>query len=119
MHHDTMTESWKDIQGARVNEMTAYAFFLVLVTADIAITLYALNIGFLEGNPMMAFLIDISVPLAISVRFAFHMIPAVIILVLFRGRGKNVILASAIVPACITLFAVAWNVVQLVLVMLP
>lgn len=114
-----MTETWETIQKKRLDEMIAYTILFALVAADMALTLHALEIGFVEWNPVMAFLMDVSVPLAIAVKFVIIAIPAAIILVVFRGNGRKTVMTSAIVSACVMGVVVAWNAIQLMLVTVP
>ncbi len=111
----TMANAWENKMKKRTNEMIIYSTLIVLSSMDISLTLHAISMGFIEGNPLMAYLLDISVALAIAVKYIIIIIPAVIGLLFARKKTRELWIKIMIIPVIITGVVVIHNIVLLII----
>ncbi len=106
-------QPWERRLNKDVNGMALFSLLAVLTCADISLTLHCIAIdGFYEANPIAAFLMGVSVPFFIAVKYAGILSPVIIIVIMLRD--KEAFIKAMTISSVLTAIVVTWNVVMLV-----
>ena len=108
-------ENWEKTLSARSAEMLLLSLLFVLTATDIILTLFALDNGFVEANPVMLVFMNVSIPFAIAFKYIIIFLPSVMALLYLKRKsdGRKMIVTALILPVIITACVVAWNVTML------
>lgn len=108
-------ETWEEKLSTRSTEMLLLSLLFALSASDIILTLFALENGFVEANPVMLFFMNVSIPFAIAIKYAAIFIPSAISLLYFKRKGdeRKLIVTALVGPVIVTAGVVVWNIIVL------